>query len=1204
MFVRRLTSAVGLFAVLFCARLGMGQISKGNQILLNHGLQVQGMVSPTDVFHLSTYSNANYTSINWIWDSVPSEMGAAPGFPWARWAASETNVPPQGSEVPYLSQLLTLQLGDEWNLNDVPTLTRLVNWFNSVRSSFPNTILYHNNYGGQVTDTNLGAFITYAQPDMLSFDTYPFWYDGRNTSPGDTPIHWYGDLRRYREFAKNSGIPLACYVQTYHSVTEGVRDPSPSELRLLHFGALAFNVKTLIDFTYNSGASSLFNNAAGGDNSPSALYPEKADCALRVRNLGKALVRLKPIDDAGSGYTTSIMFIRGRDVGGGINPIPIGFLADPDAPNNYTDWVFGRNDPYLAGWVVTNLGNKNGGTNGDVIISWFKSLDESFDGPNYSNEIYMMVVNALCATNGTAADCLQEIKLNFLNSFTSLDMLDPVSGQVTNVTLPIVSTRRQLVLDLNGGDAALFKIADGAPFVGFPFSTQAATLYWDTDGSTSGNNASTGANLGGSGTWSNAAANWWNTNLAPLQVWTEGSDAVFFGTAGTVTASTVSASNITFKTTGYAVNSGTLTMIGNAPSFTVDSNVTATINSTIAGSNTISQLGAGTLVLANTNNLNTADTNGGGWRIEGGGTVVISADTCLGAPLPDTARNTVTDIHFNQSTIRAEASFELDINRRTKINDNASTNRGDAIIDTAGHTLTWYGSLQGGAGSLRVIGSGLLVLGTDQQASINPFGSTLPGGTVNLTVADGTVVQTAGTVTPTGGELGSETNSLGEPLAVQLVNNGQIRCESGGYTFQRNLILGSGGGSLDTGAWMQTWLGTISGLGGLTKCGYGTLVLDNTSATWEGGTVIRAGTLVLGRGGSNGLLPGTLANPSSVVIDSGATLKFNRGSNKSFFDIFSGEGGLTIANTPTAKVRLVSDNTYTGPTTISSGILMIGQGNPDEPGSIVSSVVNNSGTFIFNRVEDLTYAGAINGTGTVEKQAAGKLTLTGTNSYSGDTTVSAGTLLVNGVIGTSAVIVNNGTLGGNGLIQGPVTIQSSGSLAPGTSIGVLTISNSLSLAGNTIMELNPAAGTNDLLRGLTSVAYGGTLTFSNLAGTITASSVFKLFSASSYSGTFATLSPASPGPDLAWNTNTLAADGTLRIVSTSPVMISNVASGSFLTLSWPADHIGWRLQTQTNSVLVGLSNNWVDVANSAVTNQIFLPVEQTAGCTFYRLIFP
>src|SRR4029077_4533576 len=186
---------------------------------------------------------------------------------------------------------------------------------------------------------------------------------------------------------------------------------------------------------------------------------------------------------------------------------------------------------------------------------------------------------------------------------------------------------------------------------------------------------------------------------------------------------------------------------------------------------------------------------------------------------------------LNQSTIQADASFALDINRRTKINTNSSTNQGDAIIDTHGNVFTWYGSLQGGAGSLRVVNSGpspgLLILATDKKASINPFGSALPAGAVNLTVQNGAIVQTSGTVTPTGGELGSETGAGGAALAIKL-DNGQIRSESGGYTFQRNLILGAGGGSLDTGAWDQTFLGTISGAGVLSKEGTGNLILDNT----------------------------------------------------------------------------------------------------------------------------------------------------------------------------------------------------------------------------------------------------------------------------------------------------------------------------------------------------------------------------------------
>ena len=61
------------------------------------------------------------------------------------------------------------------------------------------------------------------------------------------------------------------------------------------------------------------------------------------------------------------------------------------------------------------------------------------------------------------------------------------------------------------------------------------------------------------------------------------------------------------------------------------------------------------------------------------------------------------------------------------------------------------------------------------------------------------------------------------------------------------------------------------------------------------------------------------------------------------------------------------------------------------------------------------------------------------------------------------------------------------------------------------MELNKTAGTSDNVRGLGSVTCGGTLRLTNLAGTLPGGEDFKLFSASSYNGTFASLTPSSPG---------------------------------------------------------------------------------------------
>jgi hypothetical protein len=163
--------------------------------------------------------------------------------------------------------------------------------------------------------------------------------------------------------------------------------------------------------------------------------------------------------------TTSVLFIRGRNSNGALNAIPLNFCAG-NGNNPYTDWVADRNDPYLRGWAVANTGTKNNSQPGDVIISWFKPLDESFDGPDYTNEVYMMVVNGLSDPTGTAANCSQRIELNFAANLTAVEMLNPLTGLAEVQSLPLSNGSRQLVLNLNGGDAAFFKFSDGAPFVG------------------------------------------------------------------------------------------------------------------------------------------------------------------------------------------------------------------------------------------------------------------------------------------------------------------------------------------------------------------------------------------------------------------------------------------------------------------------------------------------------------------------------------------------------------------------------------------------------------------------------------------------------------------------------------------------------------------------------------------------------------------
>lgn len=84
---------------------------------------------------------------------------------------------------------------------------------------------------------------------------------------------------------------------------------------------------------------------------------------------------------------------------------------------------------------------------------------------------------------------------------------------------------------------------------------------------------------------------------------------------------------------------------------------------------------------------------------------------------------------------------------------------------------------------------------------------------------------------------------------------------------------------------------------------------------------------------------------------------------------------------------------------------------------------------------------------------------------------------------------------------------------------------------------------------------------------------------------------------------TAATTGVTGIVNTNPTNIVFSASSGNLTLSWPADHTGWQLQAQTNSLAVGLNTNWVTVGGSTGTNKIVMPINPANGSVFYRLVY-
>ena len=83
-----------------------------------------------------------------------------------------------------------------------------------------------------------------------------------------------------------------------------------------------------------------------------------------------------------------------------------------------------------------------------------------------------------------------------------------------------------------------------------------------------------------------------------------------------------------------------------------------------------------------------------------------------------------------------------------------------------------------------------------------------------------------------------------------------------------------------------------------------------------------------------------------------------------------------------------------------------------------------------------------------------------------------------------------------------------------------------------------------------------------------------------------------------------SAQVSIRPVSMASPQITFGNNGGQIYIGWPADHTGWWLQMQTNSIDEGLGTNWVNVSGSGATNQISIPISTVNGGAFYRLVSP
>ncbi len=203
------------------------------------------------------------------------------------------------------------------------------------------------------------------------------------------------------------------------------------------------------------------------------------------------------------------------------------------------------------------------------------------------------------------------------------------------------------------------------------------------------------------------------------------------------------------------------------------------------------------------------------------------------------------------------------------------------------------------------------------------------------------------------------------------------------------------------------------------------------------------------------------ATTYGTVTNSGANDSILTVAGTSEFDGVLADGttnklGLTVSG---GSLTLAGPNTFTGPTTVNGGTLQIGNGTSGE--ALASPTISNSGALVFNHADSLTYAGAINGPGSLTKLGGGTLALTGNNGYSGATTVNAGMLQMNSanaLPAASSIAANGGVLdlGGNAFAQTGASIAFSGGVVQNGSLsyaGTYTAS-----AGTVSANLNGAAG--------------------------------------------------------------------------------------------------------------------------------------------------
>ena len=527
-----------------------------------------------------------------------------------------------------------------------------------------------------------------------------------------------------------------------------------------------------------------------------------------------------------------------------------------------------------------------------------------------------------------------------------------------------------------------FSIA--AVLIAVQSSVPAATFSWDP-----GQTKSSG---GGTANW-NTSSNYWFNGTADV-VWTLGNDAVFGGTAGTVTVkSGISVNNLTFNTSGYTISGNTLTITGGSVNVPSGS---ATISSVIGGAPNITKLGAGNLTLSGSLNLGAAS----GLDIEGGSLTIGQAAGTFNLP--------------NGSTLNGN----LVIVNPIRVNFNSPA---------TGLTLTYNGSgsiqIQS---SLSVISNVSGSYGGAIGASIQLNALNLPFNKTDVTQSNIAYPASNSFVTAIGATKNGTSNH-------NLIVNGVISGNSDVVLATNDPTLGGGGAGIMQLNTQNTYTGA-------------TLISGNGPDTGTGGSVIL---------GVNNALPAA----TDLVF------------------------GWNPTPTGQPKLDLNGFNQQIGSLSMTSSVTTAYQSSfsitNDYNGVSVSTLTVSGATTPANPFGGSINDGPNGGIIALLKSGPNTLTLSGSSTYSGGTTLNGGMLVVANGAG-SATGYGDVTLTGGTLASGPNGGSISGNVVAGSgphaivlggvgAVGRLIFSENLTLNANSTLDFDLSGNSADLL------AIGGSL---------------------------------------------------------------------------------------------------------------------------------